>query len=111
MKRWLSALALLVAGSYAQPAQAPVVRSYPWRHSPPPPVSPWVALGRGVGINPGLAYFSIVRPTMEAQRNLATIQQEMLNQQAFGAGNTTTAPVTTGVDTGHAVFLNYGHYF
>jgi len=107
MKRWLLALALLAAFS-AQEAQAQVVGSYPWRTSPSPTVSPYLSLRSGVPA--GIAYFNLVRPQIDAQKNFAMINQELLNAAGTATG-TGAAPLQTGQEGGAAVFLNYGHYF
>jgi hypothetical protein len=99
------AFALLVATVAVQTASA----QQPYQ--PPagfyrPPVSPFVNLGLG-GVNPGIAYYGIVRPT-EQLYNLE--QQVGQQQQLAAAGN--AARVGGLPQTGtSARFMSYSSYF
>lgn len=78
-----------------------------------PPVSPYLALTQP-GLNPGIAFQTIVQPQIRLANTLSAQQQQLgviSNAQITGAPS--LAPlVSTGVQTGHqTVFLNTLGYF
>src|SRR5262249_33630279 len=74
MRRWLMTLAL--AAAFAPAAQAQTVGSYPWRTPSTPTVSPYLNLARGGSA--GINYYSLVRPQIDAQKNFAQLNQELM---------------------------------
>ncbi|MBX9580358.1 MAG: hypothetical protein K2X87_08630 [Gemmataceae bacterium] len=80
----------------------------------PPAFSPYLNLMRDDGFSPGLNYFGIVRPQVEARRALYGLESQVqVNRQAIAgvqsglAGGEYNLPYT-----GHpSVFLNTGGYF
>jgi hypothetical protein len=107
MNRAKMALALVVAtlaveSASAQQYQPPATSPYPQ-----PAISPFITLGRGSGINPGIAYFGIVQPTQELY-NFEATQLNRQQQQANTAGRTGQLLPQTG---NSSRFMAYSGYF
>ena len=85
-------------------AQAPVTRP-PVNPFNPPPVSPYLNLGRGGA--PAINYYGLVRPQVDT----AAYLQQLQRQQAAAA--LPPAELAGGVPvTGHPVqFMNFSHYY
>jgi len=119
MKRWQMALTFGLACVLPQAATAQTVGSYPWRAPTSSPVSPYLNLNRGGSGNAGINYFSLVRPQIETQKNIASINQELFQMApgAFGSGALGTSTGMgassgfTGQENAAPSFMNYGHYF
>jgi hypothetical protein len=110
MKRILSAAAAWLVLAVPAWAQTGYVRPQTNPYGIPT-VSPYVNLNRFAG-NPGLNYFGIVRPELQANANLAQLQQQtaaLYDQQALAniPGADPNQPAT-----GHTSrFFNYSHYY
>jgi len=109
MNRAKMALALVVTLLTVQAATAQLGAPYQPPATSPfyrPPVSPFVNLGLG-GINPGIAYYGIVRPT-EQFYNFEQQQQQLNQQQAAGTAARIGGLPQTGTS---ARFMSYSSYF
>jgi hypothetical protein len=73
-----------------------------------PVVSPYLNLAHP-GVNPAISYFAIVRPLVDTQSNLQTLQQAVTTQTYLENSAVLTQPVLT-TGTG-AHFLTYNRYF
>jgi hypothetical protein len=94
--------------SYSQ-YQYPSVQQRPFGYQPTPTVSPYINLLRR-DIPPVFNYYGLVRPELNAQRSLQSLQQQVSLQQDTLRGLEALPPGT--LVTGHpAYFLNLSHYF
>ena len=108
----LIALTLALAAGAAEAQQPGVQPSTPYQYSPPT-VSPYLnLLNRG---NPGINYYGIVRPQIQANQQFQTLQYGLARTtaEAEAANATATAPAPGQLpDTGHATgFMTYTKYF
>ncbi len=77
-----------------------------------PAISPYINLGEGGN---AFNYYGLVKPQIDANRNFAEIQQQLLNPDGSAKGPLVpqNQPAALGgLQTGHAAtFFNYGHYY
>jgi hypothetical protein len=116
MKRLsLAALALMALAAPEALAQPRVGQRPPVNQFQRPPVSPSLNLLRGG--NPGVNYYTLVRPQVDTNRALLQLQQQQL---ALSQAGQPLAPMMLGSGaalgdlpiTGHPVgFWNYGRYY
>ena len=118
MKRWLG---LLLATGLVWTAAAQNALAQQWQiggYNPPnvrsrPTYSPYLNLGQGTG--GAAAYYGIVRPQFEINRNAAQLGQlqQFVNQPGAPVGPALPGQETQlTLDTGHpATFFNTSHYF
>ena len=72
------------------------------------PVSPYINLGQP-GIDPGIAYYGIVRPELEFRKNIQSLQQRQFTQGRDIAAQAEANGLPT---TGHPIaFFNQSKYF
>lgn len=109
----LAVLSLCAAPALAQ-AQ-PRIGSYQKPQvNPNPTISPYLNLGRGpAGSGAATNYYTVVRPQLDMQGNVITLQQQFQNLRQ--AQQTTQAAETDALHlaTGHSIggFFSFSHYF
>lgn len=111
------AVVILLAGAKASPAQLPVNGQFGVPASQQinnPVVSPFLNLAQP-GINPGVAYQTLVAPQLQVGNAIALQQQQIgVLQREITPGRTaaTSTPPGTILGTGHpTVFMNTQGYF
>jgi hypothetical protein len=111
-----SAIVILVAGAQASQAQLPGGSGFGIPASQQinnPVVSPFLNLAQP-GINPGVAYQTLVAPQLQLGNAVALQQQQigMLQQQVAPGRTTQQLPPGTVLETGHpTTFMNTQGYF
>jgi hypothetical protein len=79
-----------------------------------PAISPYINLGEGGN---AFNYYGLVKPQIDANKALTSLQQSMLLLNPDGSAKgplaqSSQAAALTGLQTGHpATFFNYGHYY
>jgi hypothetical protein len=111
-----TAVVILVAGAHASRAQLPAGSAFGVPASQQinnPAVSPFLNLAQP-GINPGVAYQTLVAPQLQLGNAVALQQQQIgvLQQRTAPTRPSTELPPGTILETGHpTVFMNTQNYF